>query len=477
MIALHDASISQTLELLSARKISPVELIESQLARIATLQPSLNPFVHLDAEAALHAARFASQSISRGESLGPLQGIPLTIKSCIEVAGWPVPAGSLLRASEIPLLSAPVAERLRRAGAILIGSTNTPEFLMAYETDNRVSGRTSNPWNPAYSSGGSSGGEAAAIASGCSLGGVGSDGGGSIRVPAHFCGICGIKPTPGRIPGTGHFPPGNSALGWIGVVGPMARTVSDLRILFNILAGPDSDDAYSVPVTLQQISAEKLAGIRVGILDPSSVGPATAESVSAVARAAKLLDQQGFRVEPFKMHSLDRALELWWFFFGNTIGQLLQTQVSGKESKLSPIFLDYLEAAQTDAPVPMETFVAKSAARDFERARILRAMQDVPVLLAPVSAAPAFRHGEGHWCNRALGGAKQPAPGYRVTMRHAQWLNLAGLPGLTVPISISSEGLPIGIQLVGRPFEEELLISVAESLEKFRGPWQPPSIP
>ena len=131
-----------------------------------------------------------------------------------DVAGWPCPAGSLLRKDHIPAANAPLVSRLEDAGAILLGNTNTPEFLMSYETDNRLSGKTSNPWNPAYSAGGSSGGEAAAIASGCSMGGVGSDGGGSIRTPAHFCGICGLKPTPGRIPSTGHFPPGGGAFAW-----------------------------------------------------------------------------------------------------------------------------------------------------------------------------------------------------------------------------------------------------------------------
>src|SRR5947209_1812362 len=167
----------------------------------------------------------------------PISGIAKTIRSK-EISPCEVVDAHLRRADELhPRLNAFV-RRLREAGAILLGNTNTPEFLMAYETDNRLSGKTSNPWNTEYSSGGSSGGEAAAIASGCSAGGVGSDGGGSIRVPAHFCGICGLKPTPGRIPATGHFPPRHSAFAWIGVVGPMARTIADVRTLFDVMAGP-----------------------------------------------------------------------------------------------------------------------------------------------------------------------------------------------------------------------------------------------
>ncbi|HWZ98733.1 MAG TPA: amidase [Candidatus Dormibacteraeota bacterium] len=464
MSSLHYSSIAEVSALLRTKQISPLELLDAHLSRISDLQPKLNAFVHLDTE----AARATAQQFSTRNPIGPLHGIPLTIKSCIEVAGWPVPAGSLLRADEIPSRTAPIADRFRAAGAVLLGSTNTPEFLMAYETDNRITGRTSNPWNPAYSSGGSSGGEAAAIASGCSFGGIGSDGGGSIRVPAHFCGICGLKPTPGRVPATGHIPPGNSSFGWIGVVGPMARTAADLRILFNVLAGPDPGDPFSIPAPIQEISAEKLRNIRIGILDSSAIGLATPETLAAVDRAAKLLEQSGFHVEPFKLHSLDRAFELWWFFFGPVIAQLFAPMVEGKESHLSPIFLDYLEAARTDQPTTMLDFITKSAARDAERARILKAMEDVPVLLSPVSSAPAFKHGEGNW---------RPDFGYRETMRHSQWLNLAGLPGISVPIATSSSGLPIGIQLIGRPLEEELLLSVAESLELARGPWQAPPPP
>src|SRR5882672_5670211 len=220
-------ALTEIAQEIRSKNVSPVEIVEFHLKRIETLQPKLNAFVHLDSEGACQQAHTAERSVLRGAQLGPLHGVPLTIKSCIDVAGWPCPAGSLLRKDYVPKQDAPLVSRLKAAGAILLGNTNTPEFLMAYETNNLTHGKTSNPWSLAYSAGGSSGGEAAAIASGCSVGGVGSDGGGSIRVPAHCCGICGLKPTPGRIPATGHFPPGAGAFSWIGVVGPMARTIAD----------------------------------------------------------------------------------------------------------------------------------------------------------------------------------------------------------------------------------------------------------
>src|SRR5262252_9705018 len=258
-------SISETQEKLRKRELSPVEVVTAHLERVQQLQPKLNAFVHFDAESAMARAHSAEAAMVSGEELRALAGIPLTVKSSMDVAGWPCPAGSLLRKDYVPATDAIAVARLETAGAILLGNTNTPEFLMAYETNNRVNGKTSNPWNLEYSSGGSSGGEAAAIASGCSMGGVGSDGGGSIRVPAHFCGICGMKPTPGRIPITGHFPSGAGAFGWIGVVGPMARTIADVRVLFEVMAGPDAGDAHAAPVPVRSYTEKELRGTRIGI--------------------------------------------------------------------------------------------------------------------------------------------------------------------------------------------------------------------
>jgi Asp-tRNA(Asn)/Glu-tRNA(Gln) amidotransferase A subunit family amidase len=459
------STIQQTAEAIRCRNISPVEVVESHLKNIELWQPALNAFVHLDKEAARRHSQAAEAALSNDTPPGPLHGIPLTIKSCIDVAGWPCPAGSLLRKEYVPKHDAPLVARLKYAGAILLGNTNTPEFLMAYESNNLLTGKTSNPWNLSYSAGGSSGGEAAAIASGCSMGGVGSDGGGSIRVPAHFCGICGLKPTPGRIPSTGHFPPGAGAFSWIGVVGPMARTIADLRLLFEVMAGPDAGDALSSPVPLHAPGKNDLRSLHIGILESEALGNATAETTAAVQQAAKWLADQGFTIEPIRIEGLDRALELWWFFFGHVIGHLLRQTVADREEKISSVFRDYLSHANLGTPVTLDQFVEACAERDLLRAKLLRPMQNVPILLSPVSSAPAFRHGEGNY---------RPGTGYLDTMRFSQWLNLAGFPGLSVPVRLSKEGLPIGIQLIGRPFEDELLLSVAEALETSRGKWQPP---
>jgi len=466
MGAPHHFSIAEILCHLRSKSISPLEILEAHLECIQSCQPQLNAFFHLDEGGAREQARAAEYAVMRSTPLGSLHGVPLTIKSCIDVARWPCPCGSLLRKDYIAAQDAAIVSRLRSAGAVLLGNTNTPEFLMAYETDNLLAGKTSNPWNLAYSAGGSSGGESAAIASGCSVGGVGSDGGGSIRVPAHFCGICGLKPTPGRIPTTGHFPPSAGAFSWIGAVGPMARTIADLRQLFHVMAGADPGDALSAPVPLRSYSEKELRAHRVGILEIDDLGRATPETCAVVARAAQLLSSQGFLVEPFRLSGLDRALDLWWVFFGSVIGHMIRHSIQGHESHISPILREYLCAACSADPLTLDQFLKACAERDLLRAEILRQMRDAPILLSPVSSAPAFPHGGGNY---------KPGTGYLDTMRFSQWLNLTGLPGASVPIGHSKEGLPIGVQIIGRPYEEELILSVAESLESARGPFPLPA--
>lgn len=467
MILSPFSSIAELTAAFQTKEVSPLEILNMHLQRAENLRSRLNAFVRLDAENARKAAMDLEKSGASSSAQKPLHGIPVSIKSCIDVAGWACPAGSLLRKDYVPAHDAPLVARLRFAGAILIGNTNTPEFLMNYETNNLLSGKTSNPWNPAKSAGGSSGGESAAIASGCSVAGVGSDGGGSVRVPAHFCGICALKPTPGRVPSTGHFPAGAGAFSWLGAVGPMARTIADLRALFAVMAGPDPGDALSAPIAPRTFSAQQLRGLRIGILQTDALGRATAETTAAIQKAATSLQQQSFAVETFSLRGLDRAIELWWFFFGPVVAHLFRQAVASREAEISPMFREYLSLAD-QPPITLDQLISACADRDLLRAELIRQMHDVPILLSPVSTAPAFAHGQGTW-----------RPGdphcYRDTMRYSQWLNLAGFPGASVPLAFSADGLPIGVQIIGRPHEDELVLAVAECIEQARGPWHPPS--
>jgi len=457
-------------EQIRQKKLSPVELVEAHLTRIEKLNPKLNAFVQVDAEGARRQARAAEETVASGEKLGPLHGIPISIKSSMEVKGMRCEAGSMLRAGFVAPKDAPLVSRLRKAGAIILGTTNTPELLMAWETDNLLYGRTNNPWDLSRTSGGSSGGEAAAIAAGCSAGGVGSDGGGSIRVPAHFSGICGLKPTPGRIPATGHFPTSVGPFALIGVVGPMARTVSDLKVLFEVMQGPDDGDPSAAPVPLRWPSRSDLKKLRIGYFEDDGRTSVTAETRATVRAAAEALKRAGFQVEPFRPEGLEQARQLWWQFFGIAGGMLLQPMTKGREAELSPILKQYLSWVAAEPSHTGQTLLDTWIMRDVLRMQVFSQMREYPVLLCPVASIPAFRHGERSW--KIDGKTVQ----YLDAWSYTEWFNLLGTPAAAVPFGRSNEGLPIGVQIVARPWEEELVLAVAAELEGQRGAWQGPEI-
>ena len=249
-------------------------------------------------------------------------------------------------------VDAPLVARLRAAGAIVLGVTNVAEQLMAWETDNAVYGRTNSPWALDRTPGGSSGGEAAAIAAGLSAGGVGSDGGGSIRVPAHFSGICGLKPTPGRVPATGHFPPCGGPFALTGVVGPMARTIDDVRMLLEVMAGADIGDPNGHPVPLRIADCGlQIADCRVGVFEDDGIVPVDADTRRAIRQAVRWLEDAGIEVEPFRPEGLEEARELWWAIFGRASRLLLEPLVAGREAEVHPNLVEFLEWTRRDPPL------------------------------------------------------------------------------------------------------------------------------
>jgi Asp-tRNA(Asn)/Glu-tRNA(Gln) amidotransferase A subunit family amidase len=457
-------------EQIRRKRLTPVELVESHLNRIEELNPKLNAFVHVDAESARRQARLAEAAVGKGEELGRLHGVPLSIKSAIEVAGLRCESGSKLRSGFVPAQDAPLVSRLRQAGAIILGVTNATELLMAWETDNILYGRTNSPWNLERTPGGSSGGEAAAIASGMSAGGVGSDGGGSIRVPAHFSGICGLKPTPGRIPATGHFPVSAGPFALIGVVGPMARTVADLKVLFEVMQGPDDGDPSAAPVPVRWPQEADLKRMRIGYFEDDGRTPVTAETRAAIRTAAEHLRHAGFQVEPFRPEGLELARQLWWKIFGIAGGMLLGPMMKGRECEISPLLKQFSSWVSAEPSHSGESLLDTWVQRDLVRMQVFAQMREYPVLLCPVAAIPAFRHGERSW--QVEGKIVQ----YLDAWSYTEWFNLLGTPAAVVPVGKSPEGLPIGVQIVARPWEEEIVLSVAAALEEQCGGWQRPPI-
>ncbi len=452
------------------KKISPVELADAHLATIERLNPKLNAFVHVDPERVRREARDAESAVMSGKALGALHGVPISIKSSLEVAGLQCESGTRLRAGHIATQDAPLVARLRSAGAIVLGVTNTPELLMAWETDNLLHGRTNSPWDLERTPGGSSGGEAAAIAAGMSAGGVGSDGGGSIRVPAHFSGICGLKPTPGRIPATGHFPASGGPFALIGVVGPMARTVADVKALFEVMQGPDDGDTCAAPVPLRWPSDSDARRLRIGYFEDDGRTPVTVETRAAVTTAAEALRGAGFQVEPFRPSGLEEARVLWKKFFVTVGGMLIRPMFHGREHDLSPVLKQFLQWSAAEPPLTGETLLDAWIGRDILRAEFLAQMRAYPILLCPAAAIPAFRHGERSW--RIDGKSVE----YLDAWSYTEWFNLLGNPGAVVPVSHSPEGLPIGVQIVGLPWEEEQVLAVAAMVESECGAWKIPPI-
>jgi amidase len=353
--------------------------------------------------------------------------------------------------------------RLRTAGALILGTTNCPEFLMAYETDNLLHGETLNPWDLERTPGGSSGGESAAIAAGMSAAGLGSDSGGSVRVPAHFTGICSLKPTPGRIPGRGHLPPCVGPFSTLGAIGPMARTVADVELMFRTLNGQDDCDPASPPVALRNLSESELRQYRIGFFEDDGLTSVTAETRAAVQAAAAVLRDAGFRVEPFRPGTLERLRELWWTFFVQCGAMFYEPEVRGRRKKLSPLFNEFLEIAERAGPLSSTELLSAWAEMDLLRAKTLEEMREYPVLLCPVASVPAWKHGERKW---TIDGQTVE---YLDAVRYTQWFNTLGAPAAVVPVGRSPEGMPIGVQIAARPFGDEVALGVAGMVDRAFG--------
>jgi Asp-tRNA(Asn)/Glu-tRNA(Gln) amidotransferase A subunit family amidase len=452
------------LAMLSARKLSPLELADEHIVQIKRLNPQLNALIDFDEQRVRNQAIALERSSAQP---GPLHGLPMTVKASIAVAGHRCETGSLLHQGHIPGEDAVIVDRMRQAGVVVLGTTNCPEFLMAYETDNRLYGRTSNPWDLTRTSGGSSGGESAAIAAGLSPCGFGSDGGGSVREPAHFTGICALKPTPGRIPAIGHLPPCVGPFSLLGTVGPMARTIADVSLLFRILSGHAETDPFGAPVPFRHYTTEDLRQIPVGFFEDDTHTPVTPETRQAVQDTVRSLRNHGFRVEPFRLRALEQARKLWWKYFVRCGAMLLSPLFAGREEQLSPTFQDFLSIARRDPALTGEELLSAWTECDTVRAMLLDEMREFPILLMPVCSVPAFHHGERQW---TVDGRQVD---YLDAMRYTQWFNLLGAPAAVVPVRRSPEGLPIGIQIAGRPYQDEAVLGIAAAVEHDFG-YQPP---
>ncbi len=462
---------SELLSMLQQRTISSFELAEEHIREIERLNPSLRAFVDFDPDRLRRAAREADAlrtTSRRSVEDAPLLGLPISIKSSIATAGYRCETGTVLNRGLVANDDAVVVARMRQAGAIILGTTNCPEFLMAYETDNLLYGATANPWSLQHSAGGSSGGEASAIAAGLSAGGIGSDSGGSVREPAHFTGICSLKPTPGRIPSQGHMLPCIGPFSILGAVGPMARTMRDVSLFFNQLSAPYPSIATGITVPSPSAHPFDLRSRPIGVLEDDGLVPVTPETRLAVRSAAAALEQRGFQIKPFRSELLETARQLWWTFFMRCGRMLLEPAIEGRESELSPTFRYFLDVARREPILMGQELLSAWTQSDQVRAALNEELASYSAILSPVCSVPAFKHGEREW---QVEGQKVE---YFSAMRFTQWFNLLGAPAAVVPVGRSSDGLPIGVQVASYPHQDEAVLAIAELLDQDFGYLPPP---
>jgi Asp-tRNA(Asn)/Glu-tRNA(Gln) amidotransferase A subunit family amidase len=473
-------SVVSLAALIRSREVSPVEVAEAHLRRIESVNPRLNAVVTL-APDALERAREVEGALMRGEASGALAGVPVTVKDTIDVRGLRSTGGSRVRARYVPEDDAHAVARLKDAGAVVIGKTNCPEFALDYTSENPVFGRTNNPHDLTRTPGGSSGGCAAAVAACMTAASLGSDLAGSVRIPAHFCGVAGLKPTSRRIPGDGHVPPltGFHSLG--ASLGPLARGVEDLRLIFRVLAADvdasRDDEVKAFRGGAQATSgrgtpAESLKGVRVAWYADAGAVPVSGETRAALGDAVRALEGAGLSVVEELPPGVESATELWLGLFEYATQRFVRAAYQGREDEAGRAARVILERAGRRGEPSLEDLLKAWDERDRVRARLLRWMERTPLFVAPVGAVPAFRHEE--FGRVEVEG--RVVPTFRA-FSYAHAANVYDLPAVAVPAGRTAAGLPVGVQVVGRPFEESRVLDAARVIEEALGGWlAPPEI-
>jgi amidase len=473
---------SQAARALRSGEITSSDLVREQLSFIAAHNPALNAIVTLDAEGALQQAKAADAARQRGEPAGPLHGVPITIKDSFETAGMRTTAGFPPFANRIPAEDAPPVARLRQAGAILLGKTNLPTLASGIQTNNPVFGRTNNPWDTNRTPGGSSGGAAAAISAGISYLELGSDIGGSIRIPAHFCGVYGLKCTGGRVSGKGHLssprrlapPRGWEGLLQLGSMGPLGRSIDDLRLAFPILAEPGTPGLEPPP-------AKEASALRLAFTDDFGGAPLEAETRSLLRVQVERLRQSGIQVEQVSGAGFD--YDEAWFTAGACLGAintLFQPPLMQQFRKLASPLL-----ARLGKPHPLQRglyFGASLRPQAVQEAlarrqalieQLERFLGQWDAWLCPVFPSPAFTH---RAFNAPVEVDGKPESQLLANLLHCILFNVSGHPVVTLPIGLTAAGLPVGMQVVGRRWQELALLDTAGQIARHTSGYQSPPL-
>lgn len=453
-------------------RLSSQEATSAHLQRIEALNASLNAVVLRNDKAAMQAARNADKLLAAGKRLGPLHGVPITIKEAYDIAGWQTSSSYKPLMGNIARTDATAVARLKAAGAVILGKTNVPELCMDVQSNSPVYSEAANPWNLACTPGRSTGGGAAAVAARLSPLELGSDIGGSVRIPAHFCGVYGLKTSEWRIPATGHVPdlPGRPhTTRYMGTFGFLARNVADLRLGLQICAGPDGIDIEVPPVPLEPAPKIQLKGLRLAWIDQVPLAPTSSDTGAVLHGLLKRLARAGVKTRKAAPVGLD--YEASWSAWSQLIAYMAR-------------MLDPLEARErffhfADSDNPSRRAVAKAARldmaeyagvlafRDATIARTERFLDDFDCWMMPVAVIPAF--------TRRKSGLPLQVDGkdqiyWVAATAFSHIANFTGQPVITIPAGFSKDGLPIGVQIIGKRWGEMKLLAVAEAIEKLLGP-------
>ena len=455
------ASAKSIKEAIQNKKVSALEVVEAHLRRIEEVNPKLNAVVHLASDRALSEAKKADSAMAKGESTGILHGLPMTVKDSHDTQGLVSTGGTKGRETFVPESDATVVSRMRSEGAIVLGKTNTPELTLAFETDNLIYGRTNNPYDLDRTPGGSSGGAGAIIASGGSPVDLGTDTGGSVRVPSGFCGISGLKPTSGRVPRTGHIISHSlGAIDSLTTVGPMARFVEDLAMVYPIISGPDWIDPAIVPMALGNPADVDIKQLRVAYFTDIGNIASPDQIVAVIKSAATALKDRGAYVQADIPSAITRSpgTSLLTADGGAGVRRLLEKAGTSETHSWVRRFVQGTES------LPVEEYTELLEQIDRFRSEMLGFMQKYDAILCPVRPFPALPHGESMKAE------------YRESHSFTSAFNLTGWPGTVVRAGTSSEGLPIGVQLIARPWREDVALALASVVEESLGGWKPPNI-
>jgi Asp-tRNA(Asn)/Glu-tRNA(Gln) amidotransferase A subunit family amidase len=454
------------------RRFSPVEVVDDILARVERLNPLVNAYCLVRGDEAREAARRAEAAVMRGDEIGPLHGVPVSIKDITPTRGIRTTFGSRAFADHVPDEDAILVERLRAAGAVIVGKTNTPEFGNKGVTDGPLFGRTNNPWRITHSAGGSSGGAAAAVACGMGPLADGSDGAGSIRIPASFCGVVGLKPSFGRVP---VWP--RNGYETISHHGPLARTTADAALMLSVITGDDPRDPYAAPTgpidVVAAASEPDIRGWRVAFSEDLRLGAIEPEVAATVRAAAQMLPGLGATVDEITPDVADprEAMSVIWRVSLGTIAHERVLPVVGRDG-MDPHLRELLDAAGTTGAV--EHYRASQLFRHVFYRAMTAFFDRYRLLVTPTLAVTPFPHpGDGRpGPARVLEREVDPLLGWLLTYH----FNLTGQPAISIPCGLTDDGLPVGLQIVGRPGADADVIHAASALEAALGSaaWRPP---